>query len=103
MSKTVEQQIEKSRNLIGGLRKHLSTGVGGGVNSNEIDSMEQALTELEAANKEVDRLRDELAPKVKHMNDVLAQVKVAYAEKKKTLKGYYAQEQWADYGIPDKR
>ena len=103
MSKTVELQIEKSRNLIGGLRKHLTSSVGGGVNNDEINSMEQALTELEAANKDVDRLRDELAPKVKHMNDVLAQVKSAYAEKKKTLKGYYLQEQWADYGIPDKR
>ena len=103
MSKTVELQIEKSRGLVQGLRKHLSTGVGGGVTNDEINRMEQALTELEAANKEVDRLREELTPKVKHMNDVLAQVKTAYADKKKTLKGFYAQEQWADYGIPDKR
>jgi hypothetical protein len=62
MSKTVELQIEKSRNLVEGLRKHLS-GIGGGVTS----------------------------------------VKEAYADKKKTLKGYYPQERWADYGIPDKR
>ena len=56
MSKTVELQIEKSRNLVEGLRKQ-----------------------------------------------VLAGVKAAYADKKKTLKGYYPQERWADYGIPDKR
>lgn len=102
MSKTVDLQIEKSRNLIGGLRKHLN-GIGGGVTNDEIKDMEQALIELETANAEVDRLREELSPKVKHMNEVLARVKVAFADKKKTLKSYYTQEQWADYGIPDKR
>lgn len=85
-----------------GLRKHLK-GIGGGVSNDEINSMEQSLTELESANSEVDRLREELTPKVKKMNEMLAQVKEAYAEKKKTLKGYYPQERWAEYGIPDKR
>jgi len=102
MSKTVELQIEKSRHLVEGLRKHLK-GIGGGVTNDEIGQMEQALMELEAANAEVDRLREELSPKVKHMNEVLARVKATYADKKKTLKGYYPQERWADYGIPDKR
>ena len=103
MSKTTELQIEKSRNLIGGLRKHLNGGVGGGVTASEIDDMEQTLSELAKANDECERLRAELAPKVKHMNEVLASVKGVYAEKKKLLKGYYPQEQWADYGVPDKR
>ncbi len=102
MSKTVEIQIEKSRNLIEGLRKHLN-GIGGGVTNEEIDAMEQAVTELTVANAEVERLREELTPKVKQMNAVMDRVKEAYAEKKKTLKGYYPQERWADYGVPDKR
>ena len=102
MSKTVEIQIEKSRNLVEGLRKHLQ-GIGGGVTNEEVNAMEQAVRELEAANAEVDRLREELAPKVKQMNAVMVRVKSAYAEKKKTLKGYYPQERWADYGVPDKR
>jgi len=72
-------------------------------NNSEIDQMEQSLKELSAANDDVDRLRDELQPKVKHMNDLLAKVKTAYAESKKTLKGYYPQERWADYRITDKR
>lgn len=102
MSKTVEIQIEKSRNLIEGLRKHLN-GIGGGVTNEEIDAMEQAVSELTAANDEVERLREELTPKVKQMNAVMDRVKEAYAEKKKTLKGYYPQERWAEYGVPDKR
>ncbi|MBR1688171.1 MAG: hypothetical protein IJ710_06505 [Prevotella sp.] len=103
MSKTIELQIEKSRNLIGGLRKHLSNGVGGGVTTSEIDEMERQLTALQAANEECDRLRAELSPKVKQMNQILATVKAAYATQKRTVKGYYPQEQWADYGVPDKR
>ncbi|MBR6179626.1 MAG: hypothetical protein IKQ77_00220 [Prevotella sp.] len=102
MSKTVELQIEKSRNLVEGLRKHLN-GIGGGVTNDEINDMEQAIRELEAINAEVERLREELTPKVKQMNEKMARVKASYAEKKKTLKGYYPQERWVEYGIPDKR
>ena len=102
MSKTVELQIEKSRYLVEGLRKHLN-GMGGGITSDEINSMEQSLKELETANAEVDRLREKLTPKVKRMNDLMTLVKASYAESKKTLKGYYPQERWPDYGIPDKR
>jgi predicted transcriptional regulator len=102
MSKTVEIQIEKSRNLVEGLRKHLK-GIGGGVTNEEINAMEKAVSELQSANAEVDRLREELAPKVKHMNAAMARVKESYTDKKKTLKGYYPQERWMDYGIPDKR
>ena len=103
MSKTIELQIEKSRQLIGGQRKHLNGGVGGGITTAQIDEMERSLGELKAANDECDRLRAELSPKVKHMNDVLAVVKAAFAEHKRTIKGYYPQEQWAEYGVADKR
>lgn len=103
MSKTVEIQIEKSRNLVEGLRRHVKEMGEHGVTNDEINAMEQAVKELEAANAEVDRLREELKPKVKVMNDVMNRVKEAYTEKKKTLKGYYPQERWMDYGVPDKR
>ena len=103
MSKTVEIQIEKSRNLVEGLRRHVKEMGEHGVTNDEINAMEQAVKELEAANAEVDRLREDLKPKVKVMNDVMNRVKNTYAEKKKTLKGYYPQERWIDYGVPDKR
>jgi len=103
MSKTVEIQIEKSRNLVEGLRRHVKEMGEHGVTNDEINAMEQAVKELEAANAEVDRLREDLKPKVKVMNDIMNRVKEAYTEKKKTLKGYYPQERWMDYGVPDKR
>ena len=102
MSQTVELQIEKSRHLIEGLRKHLK-GIGGGVTNEEINAMEQAVHELEAANAEVDRLREKLAPKVKQVNAMMTHLKDVYTLKKKTLKGYYPQERWMEYGVPDKR
>ena len=103
MSKTTEIQIEKSRNLIEGLRRHVKEMGERGVSSAEIDQMENTVEMLSEANNEVERLREELTPKVKKMNDLMTTVKAAYAESKKTLKGYYPQERWPDYGIPDKR
>jgi len=103
MSKTIELQIEKSRGLIQGLRKHLKEQGEQGFTAAQVDQMERELDELERANAECDRLREELSPKVKHMNAVLLTVKTAYTDRKKTLKGYYPQERWQDYGVPDKR
>ena len=103
MSKTTEIQIEKSRNLIEGLRRHVREMGERGVSSNEIEQMEKTVAMLSEANAEVDRLREELSPKVKKMNDLMTLIKASYAESKKTLKGYYSQERWPDYGIPDKR
>ncbi len=103
MSKTTEVQIEKSRNLIEGLRRHVRGMGERGISNTEINEMEKTVAMLTDANAEVDRLRAELTPKVKKMNDLMTIVKASYAESKKTLKGYYPQERWPDYGIPDKR
>ena len=103
MSKTTEVQIEKSRNLIEGLRRHVKEMGERGISNTEINEMEKTVAMLTDANAEVERLRAELTPKVKKMNDLMTIVKASYAESKKTLKGYYPQERWPDYGIPDKR
>ena len=39
----------------------------------------------------------------KRMNDILTQVKAAYTVHKMVIKNNYAPEQWAAYGVPDKR
>ena len=103
MSKTVEIQIEKSRGLVEGLRRHVKEMGERGVSNKEIDEMELAVKELEAVNEEVDRIREQLTPTVAKLKVSKDRVKEAYAEKKKTLKGYYPQERWMDYGVPDKR
>ena len=103
MSKTVEIQIEKSQNLIQGLRKHVSEHGENDFTETAIASLEESLKQLEAANEEVTRLREELSPKVKHMNEVFDAVKGAHKDLKQKLKGLYPPEQWAEYGVPDKR
>lgn len=103
MSKTVDIQIEKSQNLIQGLRKHVKENGEKDFNETVIASLEDALKRLQAANEEVTRLREELAPKVKHMNEVFEAVKGHHIELKQKLKSFYPQERWAEYGIPDKR
>ena len=64
MSKTVEIQIEKSRGLVEGLRRHVKEMGERGVTNDEINAMEQAVKELEAVNEEVDRIREQLTPTV---------------------------------------
>ena len=103
MSKTVEIQIEKSRSLVEGLRRHVREMGERGVSNDEINAMEQAVKELEAVNAEVDSIREQLTPTLNRMKIMMNRVKEDYTEKKKTLKGYYPQERWMDYGIPDKR
>ena len=103
MSKTVEIQIEKSRGLVEGLRRHVREMGERGVTNDEINALEQAVKELEVANAEVDSLREQLTPKVKNMKIAMDRVKEVYTERKKTIKGYYPQERWMDYGVPDKR
>ena len=103
MSKTVEIQIEKSRGLVEGLRRHVKEMGERGITNGEINAMEQAIKELEAVNAEVDSIREQLTPTVSRLKVAMERVKEAYAEKKKALKGYYPQERWMDYGVPDKR
>ena len=103
MSKTVEIQIEKSRGLVEGLRRHVKEMGERGVTNGEINAMDKAIKELEAVNAEVDSIREQLTPAVSRLKVAMDRVKEAYAEKKKALKGYYPQERWMDYGIPDKR
>lgn len=103
MSKTVDIQIEKSQNLIQGLRKHLKENGEKDFTETVIASLEDALKQLQAANEEVIRLREELSPKVKHMNEVFDAIRASHKELKQKLKSFYPQERWAEYGIPDKR
>ena len=62
MSKTVEIQIEKSRSLVEGLRRHVKEMGERGVTNEEINAMEQSVKELEAVNSEVDSIREQLTP-----------------------------------------
>lgn len=103
MSKTIELQIDKCSTLIDGLRKNVSVLADKGINNDLLDHLGERLKSLSAANSECDALRQTLSEKVKAMNSILTEVKEAYAENKRKIKGSYPQEQWARYGVMDKR
>ncbi len=103
MSKTIDLQIEKSRQLIDGARKNLSELQNKGFSATELDKMAADLELLKAANVECDKVREELSKRVKNCNAIMDTVKNMFAEKKKIIKQNYVQEQWAKYGVQDKR
>lgn len=103
MSKTVDIQIEKSRNLLNGLKKHLNETGDKAISSEELLATAFELNELQARSKEVDALREDLNDKVKDVNHRLDEMKQRYAVQKKIIKGRYPMDRWADYGVPDKR
>jgi len=103
MSKTIDLQIEKSRTLIAGIRKNLNELSSKGFSAAELDKMSLDLDKLKVAHEECEAIRASLSEKVKHVNNIMAQVKDIYADKKKTIKGYYPQEEWLRFGVVDKR
>ena len=103
MSKTIELQIEKSRVLVEGLNKNIESLRAKGISEDSLQSMTNDLNLLKEANDECDKAREELSLKVKRMNQILAGVKEAFAEKKRIIKTSYPQEQWINYGVQDKR
>ena len=96
MTKTIEIQLEKGRSFVKGLKLHIREMVELGVTNKEV-------SEFDEQSAEVDKMRTELNVKVKRMNETFMKVKETYSETKNTIKGYYQQERWIDYGIPDKR
>lgn len=103
MSKTIEQQIEKSKMLIDGFRSNVGLLSVHGVTADKLNEMEGELCKLVEMNAECDKLREELSVKVKNMNGILNVVKYSFFDYKKIIKQNYPQERWIDFGIADKR
>ncbi|MCR4852085.1 MAG: hypothetical protein K5893_00660 [Prevotella sp.] len=103
MSKTIQLQIDKSRTLLEGLRQNLGELKAHGMSENDLQTMEKELGQLAEINEQCDAIRADLSQKVKHMNGILDGVKRSFVEKKKVIKVNYPQEEWAKYGVLDKR
>lgn len=103
MSKTIDLQIEKSRLLIDGLRKNMNEVKDKGISESNLHEMEEELNCLKAANEECEKVRELLSQKVKQVNGILESAKTSFTDRKKTIKGYYPQEEWLRFGVTDKR
>ena len=103
MSKTIELQIEKSQVLIEGLNRNIGELRSKGVRDESLTTMSNDLAALKKMSDECDAIREDLAGKVKKMNEVLKRVKDAFADHKRIVKSNYPQEHWINYGVQDKR
>lgn len=105
MTRTIELQVEKTRSLIQGMRAHLDelSAKGIQVRPEQFDALERDLTALITSSEECDRLRKEVSEKVHATNAQLASIKEQFADLKKQVKGNFLPEEWARYGVLDKR
>lgn len=103
MSKTVDQQVEKTTVLIKALRGKLNEVAHLGISAEQLDKMEKQLDELRQASERCEEMRAKLSEQVHESNAKLQEVKQAFIEEKNLIKGFYPQERWIDYGVTDKR
>lgn len=103
MSKTIETQIEKCRLLVDKLKNKSADAEARGITAGALTELERKIGELAEAGKMCDEMRRQTAEQVKCTNTLLTEVKDVYADMKKKIKGYYPQERWMEYGVPDKR
>ena len=105
MTKTIDLQVEKTRSLLKGLRDHGNEVRAKGVRLDdaELDALDKDLKELTADSETCDRLREQVSAQVKLVNTKLAAVKERFAELKKGVKQNFLPEDWARYGVLDKR
>lgn len=103
MSKTIDLLVEKVHSFTEGLSRQKEDAARCGIADSDIEQLKQNMELLLKAGKECDTLRAELSTKVKHMNNILNESRELFFETKKKIKMSHPQEQWASFGIADKR
>jgi uncharacterized protein YaaR (DUF327 family) len=103
MSKTNFMQIEKARTLIKGLNAHASEVAPKGLGKDYVESVAQYCKELEECDAKLEDLRKEVHEQVRVTNDKLAKLKEAVQNGRLVIRNNYLQEQWASFGVMDKK
>ncbi len=102
MNKIYSDQIAKAENLVKGITANSTELQGRGISTDtsKIENTYKALIEAsekqEAAEKALGECRDKA-------HELLAELKELYAAAKDPIKQAYPLEQWARFGLPDKR
>lgn len=103
MSKTYSDQLNKAKVLVAGLKKNYEQIRNRGISLEELDSLENSISEAEKLNCEVERLRLETSEVATQANKKLITVKDKAVEFKRIVKRYNDISKWADFGVMDKR
>lgn len=103
MSKTYSDQLDKAKVLIAGLRRNYEQIRNRGISPENLTDLENAISEAEILNGEVERLRSEINEALAAANKKLITIKDRTLEYKRIVKRYNDMSKWADFGVMDKR
>ena len=103
MSKTFETNALKGKSLACGMKKKLSELSRYGVTEKALTIMEQDADKAMEMIKEVDRMRVETSRKLEAANAQLEILKNKADEYRRLIKSNYSPDQWANFGLMDKR
>lgn len=103
MSKTTDQQIEKSKTLVNALKQRFSEVSSKGVRMKDLDDLLCQLEKLQTSSKQTEELRKQLSAQVHTTNVILAQIKKQHKDIKDIIRVNYPQEKWISFGVLDRR
>ena len=103
MSKTYSNQLDKAKVLVAGLRRNYEQIRSRGISLENLTDLENAISEAEILNGEVERLRSEINEALAAANKKLITNKDRTLEYKRIVKRYNDMSKWADFGVMDKR
>ncbi len=103
MSKTFETNALKGKSLAAGMKRRITELGKYGVKEADLTVMEREADKAIEMIREVDRLREEVTRKLQEANEQLNSLRDRAAVYRKIIKQNYSQDQWAGFGLQDKR
>ena len=103
MSKTFETNALKVKSLAAGMKQRIAELEKYGVKEADLTVMEQDADKAIEMIREVDSLREEVTRKLQEANGMLISLRDRATVYRKIIKQNYLQEQWAGFGLQDKR
>jgi len=105
MSKTFETNALKGKSLAAGMKRkrRIAELEQFGVKEADLTVMEQDADKAIEMIREVDSLREEVTRKLQAANEQLNSLRERAAVYRKIIKQNYLQDQWAGFGLQDKR
>ena len=103
MSVTNLNVIDKADALVAGLRKHPKELKELGITTDAVNRMEEEAKALRLKDAEVDELRRQANLKAHENLELIANLKAQMLTMRNAVKSRYPQQEWINYGVPDKR
>ncbi len=103
MNKIYSDPIEKAQMLIEGLKKNRSYLQTKGYDLSVIERLEKACEEMTREGEAVAAEEEALSKHRAQCHNILNRLKTDLLSGKGAIKQMFEQEQWSQYGVPDKR